>query len=92
MEAFEHEFGPQAVAAFEALKQWRLEQAHAQSKPAFTVFVDSTLRDIASARPKTLRQLGVIRGVGPVKLDAYGPQVLAILRGLDDAESDGASK
>lgn len=92
MEAFEHEFGLQAVAAFEALKHWRLEQAHAQSKPAFTVFVDSTLRDIASARPKTLRQLGVIRGVGPVKLDAYGPQILAILRGLDDAESDGASK
>jgi len=68
---------------FARLKEWRGEVARAISKPAFTVLADQTLRDIAIARPKTLRQLGVIRGIGAVKLDRYGAAVLAIVRGED---------
>jgi len=39
------------------------------------------LRDVAIAQPKTLTQLRVIRGIGEVKIDYFGPQILAIIRG-----------
>ncbi len=80
---FEEENSPEIVALFERLKDWRLRVSRAISKPAYTVLTDQTLRDVAVAQPKTLRQLGVIRGIGAVKLDSYGPQVLAIVRGED---------
>jgi len=80
---FEDENPPEVLELFARLKEWRGEVARAISKPAFTVLADQTLRDIAIARPKTLRQLGVIRGIGAVKLDRYGAPVLAIVRGED---------
>lgn len=80
---FEEENPPEVLELFARLKEWRGEVARAISKPAFTVLADQTLRDIAIARPKTLRQLGVIRGIGAVKLDRYGAAVLAIVRGED---------
>ncbi|MGO3795544.1 MAG: ATP-dependent helicase [Pauljensenia sp.] len=80
---FEEENPPEVLELFARLKEWRGRAARAISKPAFTVLADQTLRDIAIARPKTLRQLGVIRGIGAVKLDRYGAPVLAIVRGED---------
>ena len=80
VEQFEEEHGPQAVARFEALKEWRLERGKEMSLPAFAVFTDQTLRDIAAAYPKTLKQLRVIRGVGDTKLEQFGGEVLRILR------------
>ena len=50
-------------------------------KPAFTVLHDSTLVAIAAAQPTQLRQLALLRGIGPTKLEAYGPQILAVVRG-----------
>lgn len=82
---FEEENPPEVLELFARIKEWRGRVARAISKPAFTVLADQTLRDIAIARPKTLRQLGVIRGIGAVKLDRYGASVLAIVRG-DDVE------
>ena len=49
--------------------------------PAFAVLTDKTLRDVAIAQPKTLVQLRVIKGIGEVKIDYFGPQILAIIRG-----------
>lgn len=80
---FEEENTPEVVELFERLRRWRTDVAHAVSKPAYTVLPDRTLRDVAIARPRTLRQLGVIRGIGATKLDRYGPQVLAVVRGED---------
>lgn len=78
---FEEENPPEVLELFARLREWRAQVARAASKPAFTVLADQTLRDVAVSRPKTLRQLGVIRGIGAVKLDRYGPAVLAIVRG-----------
>ncbi|MFV0633458.1 ATP-dependent helicase [Demequina sp.] len=64
---------------FEALRQWRLGVAQEASKPAFTVFADPTLIDIAIARPRTLGELAGINGVGAVKLDQFGAQVLRVV-------------
>ncbi len=48
--------------------------------PAYTVFADTTLRSIAVVKPGTRQQLALIRGVGPVKIEAYSEAVLAIVR------------
>ena len=65
------------------LRSWRDQVATATGKPRHTVLHDTTLAAIAEARPKDLRQLGFLRGVGAAKLEAYGPAVLAIVRGED---------
>jgi ATP-dependent DNA helicase RecQ len=45
--------------------------------PAYVVFHDSTLREIAAARPTTLHELGQVNGVGRTKLERYGEAMLA---------------
>jgi DNA helicase-2/ATP-dependent DNA helicase PcrA len=66
---------------FDALKRWRRARAEGDGVPAFVVFHDSTLAEIASRRPRTLSDLRTISGVGPAKLERYGQEVLAILDG-----------
>lgn len=66
-------------ALFEELRAWRLELATAASKPAFTILVDSTLAAIAKAKPRTVRDLASIHGIGATKIDRYGADVLAIV-------------
>ncbi|GAA4416477.1 ATP-dependent DNA helicase UvrD2 [Georgenia halophila] len=75
------EENPADVELYERLRSWRGEVAKAISKPAYTVLHDTTLQAIATAKPKDLRQLAVLRGIGATKLDAYGGQVLAVVRG-----------
>jgi ATP-dependent DNA helicase RecQ len=55
-----------------ALKQLRLELARSRRAPAYVVFTDATLMEIAHKRPRTLEQLGTINGVGPKKLNDFG--------------------
>ncbi|WP_022868778.1 ATP-dependent helicase [Schaalia vaccimaxillae] len=81
--AFEESESVETVELFGRLKTWRLATSKAGSIPPYSVFTDQTLRDVAIARPKTLRQLRIISGIGDVKLERYGAQVLAIVRGED---------
>jgi DNA helicase-2/ATP-dependent DNA helicase PcrA len=64
---------------FDSLKAWRLEIAQADSKPAFTVLVDSSLVQIATSRPGTLGELARVNGIGASKLEKYGLQILEIV-------------
>jgi DNA helicase-2/ATP-dependent DNA helicase PcrA len=78
------ELTPEAAVAepsegFEALKAWRLERARRDEVPAYLVFHNSTLEEIAGRRPRSLAELGAVPGVGPAKLDRYGEEVLAAL-------------
>ncbi len=66
---------------FERLRAWRKEVAQAESKPAFTVFTDATLKAIAALRPSDEKALLAVSGVGRSKLDKYGDAVLAIVAG-----------
>ncbi len=77
------ESDPEGAALVERLRAWRGQVATAIGKPPYTVLHDTTLAAIAEARPKDLRQLGILRGVGAAKLEAYGPAVLAVVRGED---------
>ena len=67
------------LVVFEELRRWRSEVAKRQGGPAFIIFGDAPLKDIAKARPTDLRALSRIKGVGPSKLDSYGDDVLEIV-------------
>jgi DNA helicase-2/ATP-dependent DNA helicase PcrA len=64
---------------FAALREWRLRRAKEDGVPAYVVFHDRTLAEIADRAPETLDELALISGVGPAKLDRYGHDVLAAL-------------
>jgi len=66
---------------FAALRDWRRRTATAQGVPAYVIFQDRTLAEIAAARPESLDTLGTIPGVGTTKLERYGQAVLEVLRG-----------
>ena len=66
-------------ARFAALKAWRAEVAKAHNLPAYVVFHDATLAEMARAHPATLDELGQISGVGAKKLQAYGAEILRVL-------------
>jgi DNA helicase II / ATP-dependent DNA helicase PcrA len=65
--------------SFEALKAWRLERARRDDVPAYLVFHNSTLEEIAGRRPRSLAELAAVPGVGAAKLDRYGEELLAAL-------------
>ncbi|MFD3443743.1 DNA helicase RecQ [Microbacteriaceae bacterium 4G12] len=68
-----------AAAQFQRLREWRAEQARSQGVPAYVVFGDATLRELATTRPSTLAELAGIGGVGQKKLETYGEAVLEVL-------------
>ena len=71
---------PEAAAGvFERLRAWRGATAKEQGLPAYVIFHDATLRQIAVRSPSTLAELGTISGVGEHKLAKYGQQVLDTL-------------
>jgi DNA helicase-2/ATP-dependent DNA helicase PcrA len=65
--------------AFHALRAWRLERAKADEVPAYVVFHNTTLEEIAARGPKSLGELAAVPGVGPTKIERYGQEVLATL-------------
>ena len=68
-----------SAARFAALKRWRLEQSRSDGVPAYVVFSNRTLEEIARVDPETLGELAAVSGVGPTKLESYGERVLAEL-------------
>ncbi len=70
------------ASLFSALKAWRLQQSRADSVPAFVIFNDRTLEELANVRPRTFGELQRINGIGPSKIERYGDQILAIIDGL----------
>jgi ATP-dependent DNA helicase RecQ len=64
---------------FAALKAWRAEVAREHNLPAYVVFHDATLAEMARARPATLDELAGISGVGATKLERYGAEILRVL-------------
>jgi ATP-dependent DNA helicase RecQ len=77
--AAEAELPAEAVPVFELLRAWRAATAKEQGVPAYVVFHDATLRQIATEAPTTLAALATISGVGENKLARYGQQILDAL-------------
>lgn len=70
-----------AQVFFEVLRQWRAQVAKSHGVPAYVIFHDATLLEIAIERPQSLQALSHINGVGTRKLDAYGQDILQHLQG-----------
>ncbi len=68
-----------AMPVFERLRTWRAVAAKEQGVPAYVIFHDATLRQIAAELPSTLAGLAAVNGVGEAKLARYGPQILDTL-------------
>jgi ATP-dependent DNA helicase RecQ len=69
----------EAAERFEALKAWRSEVAKEHGLPAYVIFQNTTLAEMARQMPADLAELGQISGVGAKKLDAYGREILRVL-------------
>jgi ATP-dependent DNA helicase RecQ len=84
---------PELVASAEdarlldRLRALRTSIAREEQVPAYVVFPDRTLLEIAVRRPKSPYALGEIRGVGPAKIDKYGERFLALVRTSDETEA-----
>jgi ATP-dependent DNA helicase RecQ len=65
---------------FEALRGWRREMAKEHGVPAYTIFHDSTLRELAGRLPRSLDELRNITGIGATKLERYGTALLEIVQ------------
>ncbi|MBG6109137.1 ATP-dependent DNA helicase RecQ [Frigoribacterium sp. CG_9.8] len=68
-----------ASPVFERLRAWRAAESKEQGVPAYVIFHDATLREIATATPNTLAELGTMSGVGENKLAKYGEAILEVL-------------
>jgi ATP-dependent DNA helicase RecQ len=73
--------GDADAALLEALKALRTKLAQAQQVPAYIVFSDRTLAELATHRPSSPRAMREIHGVGDAKLERYGAAFLEVIRG-----------
>ncbi len=73
------DLAPDAQPMFEELREWRAAEAKQQGVPAYVVFNDASLRELATVRPTTMEGLAGITGVGEAKLERYGAKLLEVL-------------
>ncbi len=78
----EMELSKSEQAIFDKLRWWRVETARANGVPAYVVFQDATLREIARTKPTSMDQLRGVSGVGEKKLVSYGDEIVAIINDM----------
>ncbi|HEY6532624.1 MAG TPA: ATP-dependent DNA helicase UvrD2 [Acidimicrobiales bacterium] len=66
-------------ALLESLRRWRTQKAKAAGMPAYVICNDRTLVELASTRPATTQQLLAVHGLGEVKVNRFGPELLALV-------------
>ncbi len=66
---------------FERLRTWRGEKAREQKVPAYVVLHNSHLEEISARKPRTIQELGSIKGVGLRRAARYGEELLALVNG-----------
>jgi len=75
----EMELSRSEQAIFERLRSWRMGTAREHGVPAYVVFQDATLREIAKVKPGSIDALRGVSGVGEKKLVSYGDEIVAII-------------
>ncbi len=65
---------------YEALRKYRRELADRRSVPAYVIFTDATLREIAVHQPKSRTELLNVRGIGTEKAEKYGAAIIEIVK------------
>lgn len=72
---------------YEAIRRWRYGVSQTIGKPAFCVFSDRTMAEIANCLPDTIAELLAVNGMGPAKVELYGEDVLAVIRNSRTSEN-----
>jgi ATP-dependent DNA helicase RecQ len=76
----------EAAGLFERLRSWRADIAREQGVPAYVIFHDATLREVAARQPSSLSDLATVGGVGEAKLARYGEQIISILHDREGSD------
>ncbi len=71
-----HDNGPEAEARALIIRDWRKRFAKERDVPAFIIFSDKTLRDLAARNPRNLLELEQVYGLGPAKIELFGNELL----------------
>jgi DNA helicase-2/ATP-dependent DNA helicase PcrA len=71
--------GDHDPALLEALREWRSRVASDVGRPGYTILVDAALAGIAELRPRSIAELARVKGIGPAKIDRYGPALLEVV-------------
>ncbi len=77
------ELSASARACWERLRAWRTKTAKSEGVAAYVIFHDSTLAELAQLAPSTMSELREVSGVGAVKLERFGTQLLEVVAGED---------
>ncbi|MDP1977290.1 DNA helicase RecQ [Undibacterium sp.] len=78
----ESDLDSKAQTVFDKLRWWRVETARTHNVPAYVIFPDATLREIARQQPASLPALRAISGVGDKKLESYGKEIIELIEEL----------
>ncbi|MGH7634328.1 MAG: HRDC domain-containing protein, partial [Gemmatimonadaceae bacterium] len=81
------ELSPADATLVASLRSLRGTIARTEQLPAYCVFKDRTLTEMAVRRPRSLDALAALNGVGPAKLEKYGERFLALISGTTDIEA-----
>jgi ATP-dependent DNA helicase RecQ len=65
---------------FDKLRWWRVETARKHNVPAYVIFHDATMREIARLKPASMAELRHVAGVGEKKLETYGDEIVALMK------------
>jgi ATP-dependent DNA helicase RecQ len=74
-------FTPEQMELENRLRAWRKAEAATAGKPAFFVLTDASLLGVVVACPRTIAELTMVHGIGPMKAERYGAAIVAICRG-----------
>ncbi len=74
---------PVDTELYERLRKFRRDLAERRGVPAYVIFTDATLREIAASRPHDMLSLLRVRGIGEEKAQRYGTAIINIVRSMD---------
>ncbi|CAN5889428.1 hypothetical protein BH23ACT11_BH23ACT11_20430 [soil metagenome] len=74
-------------ALFESLRNWRREQARTQKVPAYVVLHNSHIEEISIRKPRSIHELGSIKGIGLRRAARYGEEILSLVHGEKKSEN-----
>ena len=72
---------PEFGRVYRLLREWRTDRSRADGVPAYTLFSDRTLRELATTRPTTLEALTGVWGLGRSRVDRFGSDLLTLIEG-----------
>lgn len=67
---------------YEKLRKFRRDVADRRGVPAYVIFTDTTMREIAIKKPKSMLELMEVKGIGSEKAEKYGTAIIGIVKGI----------